>query len=88
MCNPPLTIVTAPGVELGRLGVEALLCRLQGATPPPPVLRAGELRAGRIDRSGTGLIPVAATVMRSAAGGPALGRCRSGRSENQHRPDG
>jgi DNA-binding LacI/PurR family transcriptional regulator len=53
MCDPPLTIVTAPGVELGRLGVEALLCRVQGATPPPPVLRAGELLPGE----STGPVP-------------------------------
>jgi hypothetical protein len=40
-------------VELGRLGVEALLCRVQGATPPPPELRAGELIPGE----STGPVP-------------------------------
>ena len=46
ICNPPLTTVTAPGVELGRLGVEALLRQLDGATPMTPVLRAGVLALG------------------------------------------
>jgi DNA-binding LacI/PurR family transcriptional regulator len=44
MCNPPLTTVTAPGTELGSLGVEALLRQLDGrGQPMTPVLRAGEL---------------------------------------------
>jgi DNA-binding LacI/PurR family transcriptional regulator len=47
MCNPPLTTVTAPGTELGSLGVEALLRRLDGGAPPiVPVLRAGRLAIG------------------------------------------
>jgi DNA-binding LacI/PurR family transcriptional regulator len=43
MCNPPLTTVTAPGTELGSLGVEALLRQLDGGTPMTPVLRTGVL---------------------------------------------
>ena len=46
MCNPPLTTVTAPGTELGSLGVEALLRQLDGGTPMTPVLRAGVLAIG------------------------------------------
>jgi DNA-binding LacI/PurR family transcriptional regulator len=46
MCNPPLTTVTAPGTELGELGVEALLRQLDGGTPLAPVLRAGVLAVG------------------------------------------
>jgi DNA-binding LacI/PurR family transcriptional regulator len=45
-CNPPLTVVTAPGTELGRLGVEALLSQLDGAAPLAPELRTGELTIG------------------------------------------
>jgi DNA-binding LacI/PurR family transcriptional regulator len=46
ICNPPLTTVTAPGAELGRLGVEALLRQLDGGTPLRPVLPAGVLARG------------------------------------------
>jgi DNA-binding LacI/PurR family transcriptional regulator len=47
MCNPPLTTVTAPGTELGSLGVEALLRQLDvGGRPITPVLRVGELAIG------------------------------------------
>jgi len=46
ICNPPLTTVTAPGTELGRLGVEALLRQLDGGPPMAPVLRAGVLAIG------------------------------------------
>jgi DNA-binding LacI/PurR family transcriptional regulator len=46
MCNPPLTTVTAPGIELGRLGVEALICLLDGTAPATPVLRTGVLALG------------------------------------------
>lgn len=55
-CDPPLTLVTAPGLELGRLGVEALLSPLRGADPLPPVLRAGKLEIGQ----STGPAPAAA----------------------------
>jgi len=44
--DPRLTIVTAPGVELGRLGVQALVRRLEGLPPLPPELRAGTLELG------------------------------------------
>jgi DNA-binding LacI/PurR family transcriptional regulator len=46
MCNPPLTTVTAPGTELGGLGVQALLRQLEGGTPMTPVLRCGVLAVG------------------------------------------
>ncbi len=46
MCNPPLTTVTAPGTELGRLGVEALICLLDGSDPATPMLRTGVLAVG------------------------------------------
>jgi DNA-binding LacI/PurR family transcriptional regulator len=47
ICNPPLTTVTAPGTELGSLGVEALLRQLDGGgRPMTPVLRVGELAIG------------------------------------------
>jgi DNA-binding LacI/PurR family transcriptional regulator len=44
--NPPLTTVTVPSAELGRLGVAALLEQLNGKTEPSAVLRGGELRPG------------------------------------------
>ena len=44
--SPPITTVTAPGTELGRLGVETLLRQLDGGTPLTPVLRAGVLALG------------------------------------------
>ncbi len=46
LCNPPLTTVTAPGQELGRLGIEALLAQLNGLPDPEPRLRTGELVIG------------------------------------------
>ena len=46
MCNPSLTTVTTPGIELGRLGVQALLRQLDGGMPMTPVLRAGVLVLG------------------------------------------
>jgi DNA-binding LacI/PurR family transcriptional regulator len=46
LCNPPLTAVTAPGTELGRLGIEALLAQLNGTPDPEPRLRTGELVIG------------------------------------------
>lgn len=45
-CNPPLTVVSTPASELGRLGVQALLRRLEGEPPAEPVLRAGVLVPG------------------------------------------
>jgi DNA-binding LacI/PurR family transcriptional regulator len=44
--NPPLTTVTTPGTELGRLGVQALLRQLDGGLPMTPVLRTGSLVQG------------------------------------------
>jgi DNA-binding LacI/PurR family transcriptional regulator len=32
-CNPPLIVVSTPGSELGRLGVQALLRQLEGEPP-------------------------------------------------------
>ncbi|MBM7797080.1 DNA-binding LacI/PurR family transcriptional regulator [Microlunatus panaciterrae] len=46
MCNPPLTTVTAPGIELGRLGMASLLRQLDGDAPLTPVLRTGALAVG------------------------------------------
>jgi DNA-binding LacI/PurR family transcriptional regulator len=46
IANPPLTTVTAPGTELGRLGVEALLRQLDGGPPLEPELRVGSLLLG------------------------------------------
>jgi DNA-binding LacI/PurR family transcriptional regulator len=46
MWDPPLTTVTTPGLELGRLGVEALLRQLDGRPPLPAVLRTGVLVPG------------------------------------------
>jgi DNA-binding LacI/PurR family transcriptional regulator len=45
-CNPPLTVVSTPASELGRLGVQALLRRLEGDPPTEPVLRRGILVLG------------------------------------------
>ncbi len=44
--DPPLTVVTAAGVELGRLGIQALVRRLEGRSALPPQLRAGSLELG------------------------------------------
>jgi DNA-binding LacI/PurR family transcriptional regulator len=46
MCDPPLTTVTAPGTELGRLAVESLLRQLDGGPPLAPALRTGVLALG------------------------------------------
>jgi DNA-binding LacI/PurR family transcriptional regulator len=46
LCDPPLTTVTTPGVELGRLGVEALLRQLDNKPPLTAVLRTGTLVPG------------------------------------------
>ena len=46
MCDPPLTTVTTPGLELGRLGVESLLRQLDNRPPLAAVLRTGELAPG------------------------------------------
>jgi DNA-binding LacI/PurR family transcriptional regulator len=46
LCNPPLTTVTAPGTELGRLGMESLIRQLDNRTPLGPALRTGILALG------------------------------------------
>ena len=46
MCDPPVTTVTTPGMELGRLGVEALLRQLDNRPPLTAVLRTGVLAPG------------------------------------------
>jgi DNA-binding LacI/PurR family transcriptional regulator len=53
MCDPPLTTVTAPGTELGRLAVESLLRQLNGSPPLAPALRTGVLALG----GSTGPVP-------------------------------
>ena len=66
LCDPPLTTVTTPGVELGRLGVEALLRQLNGEPPLTAVLRTGVLAPG----GSTGAVRAnAARPKRAAAGG-------------------
>jgi DNA-binding LacI/PurR family transcriptional regulator len=59
-CNPPLTVVSTPASELGRLGVQALLRRLEGDPPTEPVLRRGTLVPGE----STGMAPVRTPVRR------------------------
>jgi DNA-binding LacI/PurR family transcriptional regulator len=44
--DPALTVVTSPGIELGRLAVDALLSQLQGNGVSEPQLRFGTLRPG------------------------------------------
>jgi DNA-binding LacI/PurR family transcriptional regulator len=46
MCDPPLTTVTTPGTELGRLAVESLLRQLDSMPPLAPALRTGVLALG------------------------------------------
>jgi DNA-binding LacI/PurR family transcriptional regulator len=46
MCDPPLTTVTTPGMELGRRGVEALLRQLDNRPLSTAVLRTGVLAPG------------------------------------------
>jgi DNA-binding LacI/PurR family transcriptional regulator len=53
MCDPPLTTVTTPGTELGRLAVESLLRQLHGGPPLAPALRTGVLALG----GSTALVP-------------------------------
>jgi DNA-binding LacI/PurR family transcriptional regulator len=57
MCDPPLTTVTTPGVELGRRGVEALLRQLDNRPPSTAVLRTGVLAPG----GSTGPVPATAS---------------------------
>jgi DNA-binding LacI/PurR family transcriptional regulator len=44
--DPSLTVMSSPGPELGRLGVQALLRSLEGAPPLPPTLLPGTLVPG------------------------------------------
>ena len=44
--DPPLTLVAAPGLALGALGVQALIRRLQNDPPQVPALRVGTLEVG------------------------------------------
>jgi len=46
MWDPPLTTVSTPGMELGRLGVDSLLRQLNGRPPLTAVLRTGVLVPG------------------------------------------
>jgi DNA-binding LacI/PurR family transcriptional regulator len=46
MWDPPLTTVSTPGLELGRLAVEALLQQLDGRPPVSAALRTGVLVPG------------------------------------------
>jgi len=62
MCDPPLTTVTTPGMELGRLGVEALLRQLDGRPPLTAVLLTGVLAPG----GSTGPVRVEAAKPRQA----------------------
>ena len=66
MCNPPLTTVTSPGTELGRLGVQALLRQLDGGMAMTPVLRAGVLALGESTATARGpdAIPMTSAISR------------------------
>ncbi|WP_454051850.1 LacI family DNA-binding transcriptional regulator [Cellulomonas sp. Marseille-Q8402] len=50
---PPLTTLHAPGAQLGRAGVDALLALLDTGTVPPPVLEPCRL----VDLGSTGPVP-------------------------------
>lgn len=66
MCNPPLSTVTAPGTELGRLGMESLLRQLDGGAPMAPALRTGLLAPGESTGPVRG-VAVAPTRVREGA---------------------
>lgn len=63
MSNPPLTTMHAPGPELGRLGVEALLGLVRGTAhhAPEPVLLTCRLEAG----ASTGPVPASVASART-----------------------
>ncbi|MGW0574936.1 LacI family DNA-binding transcriptional regulator [Streptomyces sp. NPDC002920] len=46
LCNPPLTVVTVAGRQLGHAGVEALLGHLDGSPVTDGILKVGELIIG------------------------------------------
>jgi DNA-binding LacI/PurR family transcriptional regulator len=60
MWDPPLTTISTPGMELGRLGVESLLRQLDGRPPLTAVLRTGVLVPG----GSTGPVHAAAAMPR------------------------
>jgi DNA-binding LacI/PurR family transcriptional regulator len=61
---PPLTTLHAPGAQLGRAGVDALLALLETGTVPPPVLEPCRL----VDLGSTGPVPAGATTPGALAG--------------------
>jgi DNA-binding LacI/PurR family transcriptional regulator len=63
MWDPPFTTVSTPGVELGRLAVEALLRQLDGKAPLTAVLRTGVLVRG----GSTGPVHVSAAKPKRAS---------------------
>jgi DNA-binding LacI/PurR family transcriptional regulator len=71
--DPSLTIVTSPGIELGRLGVDALVSQLRGDGVAEPQLRFGELRPGESTGPASGGSPrgpVKPARPAAAIGGP------------------
>lgn len=46
ICDPPLTLMRAPGAELGRLGADSLIRTLEGEQALPPALVPCELELG------------------------------------------
>jgi DNA-binding LacI/PurR family transcriptional regulator len=61
---PPLTTLHAPGAQLGRSGVDALLALLDTGVVPPPVLEPCRL----VDLGSTGPVPAGATTSGALAG--------------------
>jgi DNA-binding LacI/PurR family transcriptional regulator len=61
---PPLTTLHAPGAQLGRAGVDALLALLDTGVVPPPVLE----RCRLVDLGSTGPVSAGATTSGALAG--------------------